>query len=238
MRSDQLVLERQRSLRDPNPIEGYHSQVRLDVVPFVPRTGGTLVDLGGGEGATAAHLKSIGLVDRVGVVDRVGGPAHPDVDFQCTGDIEDETFLAGALHAQGPFDTVLALDILEHLVDPWRVVAQLHQTLVPGGHLIASIPNVRHFRVSGGLFFKNHWTLADAGILDRTHLRFFVKETAVELLTHSGLVLEEVAAPELERHRRERELFNKVTFGKLSSFVDTRYVIRVRRDDGAIRSAG
>ncbi len=53
--------------------------------------------------------------------------------------------------------------------------------------IVASLPNVRHYRVSGGLLFRGRWHLQDAGILDRTHLRFFVKDTMIELLTHSGL---------------------------------------------------
>jgi 2-polyprenyl-3-methyl-5-hydroxy-6-metoxy-1,4-benzoquinol methylase len=218
-------------------VEGYHNQIRDDVIPCIPRTTGTLLDVGGGTGATAVHLKAIGLAARVGVVDRVESEhADPALDFHCSGELEDAAFLGEVIEREGPFDTILALDILEHLVDPWRVVSQLHGALVPGGHLIASIPNVRHYRVSGGLFFRNHWPLADAGILDRTHLRFFVKDTAVELMTHSGLVLEAVQSPDPERHRRQRALFNRLTLGKLSSYVDVRYLIRVRRDDAPART--
>lgn len=213
-------------------VEGYHNQVRLDVAQSVPKTAGTLVDVGGGTGATAAYLKSLGLAGRVGTIDRVAAAdAHPDLDFHCTGEIEDEQFIAEVIKREGPFDTILCLDILEHLVDPWRLVAQLHQALVPGGHIVASVPNVRHYRVSGGLFFRSKWSLTDAGILDRTHLRFFVKETAVELMTHSGLHLESVEAPRRARHRRRIALFHRLTFGKVNSLVDVQYVVRVRRDD-------
>lgn len=214
-------------------VDGYHNQVRLDVVASIPRKpNGVLVDVGGGTGATAAYMKSIGLAGKVGVIDRVAKEdSHPDVDFHHSGEIEDPDFVAKVMAQDGPFDTILTLDILEHLVDPWALVAQLHQALAPGGHLVASIPNVRHYRVSGRLFFRNSWTLADAGILDRTHLRFFVKSTAVEMMTHSGLVLESVEAPRKERHRRMRKIFHALTFGKLDSLVDVQYVVRVRRDD-------
>ena len=213
-------------------VEGYHNQIRLDVVPSIPQSDGTLVDVGGGTGATAVHMKAIGRAGRVGTVDRVAAAdAHPGLDFHYTGEIEDEKFLADFIEREGPFDTILCLDILEHLVDPWRLVAQLHLALAPGGHIVASIPNVRHYRVSGGLFFRSRWSLTDAGILDRTHLRFFVKETAVELMTHSGLRLESVAAPRRERHRRRIALFHRLTFGKLNSLVDVQYVVCVRRVD-------
>jgi hypothetical protein len=40
---------------------------------------------------------------------------------------------------------------------------------------------VRNFRALAPLVFRNRWTLTDAGVLDRTHLRFFVRASAVAL---------------------------------------------------------
>lgn len=211
---------------------GYNDQVRLDVIPSVPPSSGTMLDVGGGTGATAAHLKRLGRAARAGTVDLARANAvDPDLDFQFTGDLEDEEFVEHVIAEEGPFDTILCLDVLEHLVDPWRLVAQLHGGLRPGGVLVASIPNIRHYRVSGGLFFRNRWTLQDAGILDRTHLRFFVRDTATELVTHSGLVLEEVSSPLPERKRRLVRLFRALTFGLFNSLITVRYVIRARRVD-------
>ncbi|HSV37266.1 MAG TPA: methyltransferase domain-containing protein [Nocardioidaceae bacterium] len=211
-------------------VEGYHNQIRYDVMDSIPRTDGTLIDVGGGTGATAAHVKSLGLASRVGTVDMVRPESTPDgVDFQFFGNIEDGGFLAEVVEKEGPFGTILCLDILEHLVDPWKLVASLGDALAPGGRIVASIPNVRHYRVSGALFFKDSWRLDDAGILDRTHLRFFVKETAVELMTSSGLQLESVEAPKRTRHRRRVAAFHKLTGGKLNSLVDVQYVVVVRK---------
>jgi 2-polyprenyl-3-methyl-5-hydroxy-6-metoxy-1,4-benzoquinol methylase len=217
--------------RDVQVVPGYHDDVRLDVVPHVPRKSGTLVDIGGGTGATAAHLKSLGLAGKAGVVDQVSPDPSLDVDFHHSGELEDRAFMAGVIEQEGQFDTILCLDILEHLVDPWGLVQQLHEALAPGGHIVASIPNVRHYRVSGGLFFRNRWSLQDAGILDRTHLRFFVKETAVEMMTHTGLELEYVVSPPRMRHPKLARVVHRVGFGRLDSFVDVDYIVRVRRVD-------
>ncbi len=211
---------------------GYNDQVRLDVVPSVPAAAGTLLDVGGGTGATAAHLKRLGRAGRVGTVDRARpDSADPDLDFQCFGNLDDERFVERLIAEQGPFDTVLCLDVLEHLVDPWRLVAQLHAGLRPGGVIVASLPNVRHYRVSGGLFFQGRWQLQDAGILDRTHLRFFVKDTMIDLLTHSGLELKSVEAPLPERRRGLVLLFRKLTLGRFDSLISVRYILQVQRTD-------
>jgi len=205
----------------------YHDLVRADVVPHVPKSGGTLLDLGGGIGATAAHLKQLGHADRVGVVDLVrpddGGPL---IDFAYCGNLEDEHLIEEIIAAEGPFQTILCLDILEHLVDPWRLVAQLHSGLAPGGVIVASIPNVRNFRALFPLLFLNRWTLRDTGILDRTHLRFFVRSSAIELMTGSGLTLESVV-PSPTDHWAIR-LFRLLTLGLFNSFTDRSYIVRVR----------
>ncbi|MCU1489682.1 MAG: hypothetical protein JWM85_1087 [Acidimicrobiaceae bacterium] len=84
-----------------------------------------------------------------------------------------------AMDAQNPlsyeedfFDYVILADVLEHLSDPWKVLANLKRHLKPTGKVIASIPNVMHFSVLRDVI-NGSWTYQDAGILDRTHLRFF-----------------------------------------------------------------
>jgi len=211
-------------------VEGYHNDIRDDIVPYLPQPGGSLIDIGGGTGATAAFLKERGLASRAGVADQVASSeAVATLDFHRSGNLEDLDFLSSVIEENGPFDTVLCLDILEHLVDPWSVVARLHQSLAPGGHIVASIPNVRHYRVSGGLFFKNNWQLADAGILDRTHLRFFVRETAVELMTHSGLELIGVHTPPRMRHPKLAKALHVLTRGRADSLVAVDFVVVVRK---------
>jgi 2-polyprenyl-3-methyl-5-hydroxy-6-metoxy-1,4-benzoquinol methylase len=70
------------------------------------------------------------------------------------------------------FDVVLLLDVLEHLVDPAATLRRAAATLKPGGHVIVSLPNVTHAAVRLDLL-RGSFTYTDAGLLDRTHLRFF-----------------------------------------------------------------
>lgn len=207
----------------------YHQLVREEVVPLVPKMGGTLLDVGGGVGATAMRIKELRLVDRAGVVDLVAASANPGIDFAHGGNLEDPALLDRVIEAEGPFSAILCLDVLEHLVDPWQTVARLHQALKPGGVIVASIPNIRHYSASLPLLFRNRWQLEDSGILDRTHLRFFVRESAIELMTHSGLMLDEVRGTPAQARRMH--WFRAATLGLLNSFTDLQYLIRVRRPD-------
>jgi 2-polyprenyl-3-methyl-5-hydroxy-6-metoxy-1,4-benzoquinol methylase len=206
----------------------YHLNVRADIFPLVPARGGTLVDIGGGVGNTAFALKQLGRADRVGVVDLYAPPAGgPALDFAMNGNLEDAAFLDRLAAEHGPFETILCLDVLEHLVDPWTLIARLHSMLAPGGVIVASLPNIRHFSALGPLLLKNQWRLKDSGILDRTHLRFFVRQSAIELMTSSGLVLDEVSANPSGGWRVR--WFRRLSLGLLNSFSDQQYLIRVRK---------
>ena len=59
--------------------------------------------------------------------------------------------------------------------------------------MIASIPNVRHHSVVRGLL-AGDWTYEDAGLLDRTHLRFFTRRSIRDLFGRCGYDLDAVDA--------------------------------------------
>jgi SAM-dependent methyltransferase/GT2 family glycosyltransferase len=83
------------------------------------------------------------------------------------------------------FDYVITADVLEHLVDPWRVVANLRPHLKDTGRVIASIPNIMHVSVMRDLL-NGRFRYQDAGILDRTHLRFFTLNEIDSLFAGAG----------------------------------------------------
>ncbi|MDR1702194.1 MAG: glycosyltransferase [Sporomusaceae bacterium] len=89
------------------------------------------------------------------------------------------------------FDYILCPNILEHLVDPWKLLGKLKKYLKPTGHLIASILNVMHFSVVAELLSGN-WDYRDEGILAKTHLRFFTLNTMKEMLANSGYSIKEI----------------------------------------------
>jgi 2-polyprenyl-3-methyl-5-hydroxy-6-metoxy-1,4-benzoquinol methylase len=73
----------------------------------------------------------------------------------------------------------LLLDVLEHLPDSATTLQKLSNLVATGGHTIVSVPNVAHLSVSVPLLLRRQFNDHDAGILDHTHLRFFVEDTEV-----------------------------------------------------------
>lgn len=87
----------------------------------------------------------------------------------------------------GPFDVIVLADVLEHVRDPDRVLADLLGVLAPDGRVVLSIPNVAHVDVRLMLLL-GEWRYQPLGLLDDSHLRWFTRRSIAELLRAAGLV--------------------------------------------------
>lgn len=205
----------------------YHSSIRHDIVHLVPYSD-KLLDVGGGTGETARHLRDIGRAKDISVMDAVVEDHSEGLTSWSSANLDNHADVGAYLDKAGPFDTILLLDVLEHLVDPWAAVEIFSKALNPGGVIVASIPNIRHVSVSLKLLFGNSWTYSEAGLLDRTHLRFFVRETAVQLMGCSGLNKVETVEPS-PLGRTRHKVINALTFSTLRSFFALQYFVVARR---------
>ena len=106
-----------------------------------------------------------------------------------------------------PFDVVLCADVLEHVLNPHRLLEAIRGWLKPNGVLLISIPNVANISVRLALLF-GQFRYAERGILDGSHLAFYTRATAKALLEEGGLRIRtvepttmpyELALPILER---------------------------------------
>jgi O-antigen biosynthesis protein len=86
------------------------------------------------------------------------------------------------------FDAVLFADVLEHLRDPAGMLRRVRPFVAETGAVIASIPNVAHVSVRLALL-AGEFRYRDLGLLDDTHLRFFTRESIVDLFESSGFVV-------------------------------------------------
>jgi 2-polyprenyl-3-methyl-5-hydroxy-6-metoxy-1,4-benzoquinol methylase len=89
------------------------------------------------------------------------------------------------------FDVVVLGDVLEHLRDPLPVLRSARRLLVPKGFIVVSLPNIAHVDVRL-MLLSGRWDYRDLGLMDRTHLRFFTRASARELLADAGLSVVDV----------------------------------------------
>ena len=202
----------------------YFSYTRTEILPLLPERVSRALEIGCGTGNTLEWIKSIRDCTWVGGVELSPGiaqQARQKLDDVYIGNIEHMDLQL----IKKDLDLILCLDVLEHLIDPWTIVSRLHELLRPGGTLIASIPNVRYHAVLFPLLFKQQWKYADAGILDKTHLRFFVRKSALQLVQSSGLIVNMITATGLGRSRKS-QVINSMIPSIIKSLFEKQYLIR------------
>lgn len=162
----------------------YFHQGRSDFLDWL-RIGpvGSVLEVGCGAGEMARYLRSAGAVRMVGIeVDESAARSARSV-FDEVIELPVETALE---RLEEDFQLIVCADVLEHLIDPWRVVSQLKRVAADGAVLAVSIPNIRFLpalvRVAFGAGFKYE----RSGIFDSTHLRFFARPNVEEMLVGGG----------------------------------------------------
>jgi 2-polyprenyl-3-methyl-5-hydroxy-6-metoxy-1,4-benzoquinol methylase len=157
---------------------------------FLDEPPGTLLDIGCGGGATGVLVKEKFPGTRVVGIEinpRAAEHARRHLDHvMCAG--IDDVDLARDLPGER-VSTVLLLDVLEHLYDPWRALQRIRGWLAPGTRVIASVPNIRNLAtlsdIAGGRF-----EYEPNGVLDITHVRFFTRGSLRDLFEQTGFIVQ------------------------------------------------
>ena len=88
----------------------------------------------------------------------------------------------------GPFDYVIAADILEHLRNRKQLLAGIASSLKPQGMLIASTGNIALF-VYRILLLLGRFEYREKGILDKDHIRLFTLSSFCSELEDAGFTI-------------------------------------------------
>ena len=171
--------------------QAYFSGARADFVSRLPRdTTASVLEVGCGTGATGALALARGRAGRyVGIelFETAADEARKVLSEVVTGDVE-----RIELNWQpSSFDALILSEVLEHLIDPWATLERLAPVIRPGGLVLASSPNISHWRVARELIM-GRFELADRGVFDRTHMRWFTPATFVEMFERAGFRVESV----------------------------------------------
>lgn len=153
------------------------------MLPYVPTDAVDILDIGCSSGQFTRQLKQPGR-NIIGI--------EMDKQAADTASLYLDSVLVGPVEAILPtiksnsFDCIIMNDVLEHLVDPWTVLAGVRRLLRPRGSAVASIPNIRHWTILRSLLREGEWQYTEVGILDRTHLRFFTRDSIIALFEGAG----------------------------------------------------
>lgn len=202
--------------------KSYYSRSRREIRSLLPSRASRILEVGPGAGFTLIWLKSIypaATTCGVELNPALDADLQEHADVAIIGDID---HLISQVASK--FDLILLLDVLEHVPDPTRTLQAITRNLLmDGGRVIVSVPNIAHLSVTLPLLFQRRFEYADSGILDRTHLKFFVEGTAVKLLNDSNLIVKDGLITGLEGPKSK--MFDRVTLGLLTHHLAKQYIM-------------
>lgn len=196
---------------------GYYESLREDMLKYIPGGTRTSLEFGCGFGGFSAQLKRERGIETWGVEISAAAAAK-------AAGVLDKVIVADAFEAinklpDNYFDCIVFLDVLEHLVNPYAVLLAIKSKMTPKGVIIASIPNIRYYRKFVDFVIHGNWDYEEAGIMDKTHLRFFTFKSIIKTFDQTGfeIIILEGMHP---THSRTYRIINILLCGLLA---DLRY---------------
>lgn len=165
------------------PIHDAHNP---DLLRIVPITSSRLIEVGCSSGALAREFKKINPACHYLGIDidpAYAASARRHCDETLAIDIE--AMGNDFFDAHKERDCWIFGDSLEHLRNPWDTLTAIRRVIPAHGSVSVCIPNAQHWSVQAklniGLF-----RYEDDGLMDRTHLRWFTRQTMLEMFTQCG----------------------------------------------------
>jgi 2-polyprenyl-3-methyl-5-hydroxy-6-metoxy-1,4-benzoquinol methylase len=174
------------STRKTDRVGGYKSE-RSDVQAVVPLSARCILEIGCSTGVLGASLKARQPATILGVEfdAAYAEEARRSLDRVVAADAS--AFADAGPPEEAPFDCLVCADVLEHLVDPWHVLAQCARWLTSDATVIVSVPNILYMRALARVVRERRWPRDLEGIFDETHLRWFTLRDATDLVNAAGL---------------------------------------------------
>lgn len=211
----------------------YYMYSRKEIVDLIDKTTDTdikVLEIGCGLGDTLAAIKykfPNSDVHGIELDEKIAMLGSSKFDIKC-GNVENYEFTSGE-----KYDFIIFADVLEHLYDPYTVIQKMKKHLNEGGCILTSIPNIMNAHVIYDLLNGN-FIYRDAGILDRTHIRFFTQNEIFRMFEKEGYEIDQIL---WKVDKNESTQINQNFFDKLLELVgedkkilfDTyQYLIRAR----------
>lgn len=111
----------------------------------------------------------------------------PDGKFYL-GNIEESNLFQN----QKIFDYILLPDILQHLIQPEKVLRYLHTTLKDDGQVYACIPNLMNWAVMYNLIINGKFSYTKTGLLDYDHKHLFTYYQIVDIFKKTGYGIDQI----------------------------------------------
>ena len=158
----------------------YYGNVRDDVIAMLPDRIDRVLEIGCGRGSTGHAIEQrFGCrVTGVELNPSIAKAAATKISKVIVGDVM-------TVDLEGPYDAVLACDIVEHLNYPEKLLMRLREIVSSDGVVLISIPNIGFWPIVESLL-SGRWDYIPAGIQCYTHFRFYTRDSLESLFRRSG----------------------------------------------------
>ncbi len=189
----------------------YFSHHRPEIQALVPINVKSLLDVGCGTGNFSRAIKDKTGCEVWGIepVAMEAVEAKKVLDEVKIGFFED---VIDSIDKQ--FEVICFNDVLEHMPDPHQTLKMCIRVLGPGGIIIASMPNILHYQEFFDILIKKDFKYTDAGIMDRTHLRWFTRKSMIRMFEDCGFDVKKVQGLD-PTPSKKMGLINALSFGYL-----------------------
>ena len=171
-----------------------HTLAHESITSLLNNKQGRILEAGCSSGYFGASLRACGhVVWGIEPFQHAAQAAQDVLDHVYVGDIQ--SFFDEFPNER--FDVIVFGDVLEHLDNPVSVLQKCRKFLNPNGRVVASIPNVSHLAIRA-MLIEGRWDYSDLGILDRTHLRFFTRDSAIEMFSDAGYQVHQISPVRLQ----------------------------------------
>ena len=167
----------------------YSANLRSEVSFFLPEGYSRVLEIGCSDGAFRKNLLASHEYWGVEPNHRAAAAAGHSLDKVLTGFYNE---VADKL-PDHYFDLVICNDVIEHMADPDSFLEAIKAKMTANASLVGSIPNVRHISNLKSLLIGKDWQYEDAGILDRTHLKFFTEKSLRSLFAAHQFEVEQLS---------------------------------------------
>lgn len=141
---------------------------------IVPK--GKLLEIGCGQGILLNELKKYYDVMGCDISQSAVNQAA-----KLVGEKQAYVFNAEKENIEGIYDIIVAIDLLEHLINPQRCVIKMRNALKKGGVLIISVPN--NYGMYGAFMTKCF------NFIDKTHINTYKRRYWIEMLKRAKFTL-------------------------------------------------
>lgn len=185
------------------PIHDHHNPDLLNLIPIESKK---LIEIGCSSGALAREFKKISancywLGVEIDPTYAEMAKRYCDKSIVLDIEVAPESFWGETKN----YDCWIFGDTLEHLRDPWKILRLIRENISNTGSVVVCIPNAQHWTLQAKLNIGD-FRYESAGLLDRTHLRWFTRQTIIEMFDEAGFTIEAGAPRIFDEPNREMYL--------------------------------